>query len=78
MLTSYLMRISCCACGFVNSRLSISVRIVFVSPIGMLEYKFVISNEAREWHGSSGVSLRFCIKSWVFLMLKALGNGMRR
>ena len=39
---------------------------------------FVMSNEAREWHGSSGVPFSFCINSWVFLILKALGNGVRR
>ena len=68
-MMSYHLRISCCACGFTNSHFSMSVRICFVSNIGMLEYMFVMSNEAREWHGTSGVSLRFCISSWVFLIL---------
>jgi len=77
-MMSYHLRISCCACGFTNSSFSMSVRIFFVSTIGMLEYMLLMSNEAREWHGISGVSLRFCIRSWVFLILKALGNEVRR
>jgi len=40
----------------------------FVQVEDMLEYMFVMSSEAREWHGNSGVSLRFCISSWVFLI----------
>ena len=77
-MMSYHLMISCCACGFTSSRFSMSVRIFFVSTIGMLEYMFVMSSEAREWHGNSGVSLRFCISSWEFLILKALGKGVRR
>ena len=44
----------------------------------MLLYKFVMSREARKWCGSSGVSLMFRSRSWVFLILKALGSGARR
>ena len=37
-----------------------------------------MSKEARDWCGSSGVSLRLCNISWVFLMLKAWGRGAIR
>jgi len=77
-MMSYHLRISCCVCGFINSSFSMWVGIFFVSTIGMLEYMLLMSNEAREWHGISGVSLSFCISSWVFLILKALCNEVRR
>jgi len=77
-MMSYQLRISCCACGFNNSSFSMSVMIFFVSTIDMLEYMLLMSNEARELHGISVVSFRFCVSFWVFLILKALGNEVRR
>ena len=74
-MTSYHLRISCCVFGATSSYFNMSVKIVLVSVTGMLECRFVMSDEAREWCGSSGVSLRFCIRSCVFFMLKALGSG---
>jgi len=40
-----------------------SVKLIFVSITGMLEYRFMVSKEAREWYGTSGVSLRLYIRS---------------
>ena len=37
-----------------------------------------MSKEAREWCGSSGVSLSLCIRSWFFFTFKALGSGAMR
>ena len=75
VITSYQLRISCHVCGSTSSCMSMLVKIVLVSVTGMLEYRFVMSKEARVWCGSSGVSLRFCIRSWVFFMVKAWGRG---
>ena len=38
----------------------------------------MMSKEAREWCGSSGVSLSFCNTFWVFFTLKAFGSGTIR
>ena len=43
-------------CGVTSSCFNMSVKIALVSITGMLEYRFVMSIEAREWFGSSGVS----------------------
>ena len=37
-----------------------------------------MSKEAREWCGSSGVSLSLCITPWVFFMFMVLGSGAMR
>jgi hypothetical protein len=55
--------------------LSMLVRMVLVSEIGMLGYRFLMSREARVCCGSDGVSWRFLMMSWVFFMLKACGRG---
>ena len=49
MVTSYHLRISYCVCGVTSVCFNTSVRIVLVSVTGMLEYRFVMSKEAREW-----------------------------
>jgi len=54
------------------------LRMVLVSVTGMLEYKFVMSREARRWWGFSGMSFMFCRKCCVFLILNALGRGASR
>ena len=77
-MTSYHLRISCCVCGVTSASFNMSVRIVLVSVTGMLEYMFVMSKEAREWCGSSGVSLSLCIRFWVFFTLKTLYRGAMR
>ena len=77
-MTLHQLRISCHVCGAISSCFNRFTRIVLVSGTGMLLYKFVMSREAREWCGSSGVSLMFCSRSCVFLILKALGSGARR
>jgi len=51
------------------------VRIVLVSTTVMFEYRFVMPSEVKVNCGSNGMSFRFWIKSLVFFMLKALGNG---
>jgi len=48
-MTSYHLRISCCVCGVTSACFNMSVKIVLVSITGMLEYRFVMSKEAREW-----------------------------
>ena len=53
MMTSYHLRISCCVCGATSSCFNMPIKIVLVSVTGMLEYRFVMSKEAREWCGSS-------------------------
>ena len=41
----------------------------------MLEYKLVMSSEARLWCGSMGVFPRSFITSWAFFILKEWGKG---
>jgi hypothetical protein len=55
-MTEYHMRISCCVCGSTDLCFNISAKIVFLSPTGMIEYRFVMSNEAKVKCGSNGVS----------------------
>ena len=38
----------------------------------------MMSEEARKWCGSSGMSLGLCIRFWVFFTLKAFGSGAIR
>jgi hypothetical protein len=47
------------------------VRMVLVSSMGMLGYRFLMSREARVYCGSEGMSWRSLMSSWVFFMLKA-------
>ena len=54
------------------------VRIFLVSGNGMLLYRFVISREATDWCGSSGVSLILRNTPCFFFILKALGSGAKR
>ena len=63
VITSYHFRISCCVCGSTSLFLNMLARIIFVSVTGMLEYRFVISNEAKVKCGNTSVSLRFCNRS---------------
>lgn len=46
-MTLYYFRISCCVCGSTNLCFNMLARIILVSVTGMLEYRFVMSNEAR-------------------------------
>ena len=53
------------------------VRIILVSFTGMIEYKLVMSSEAKKECGNIEVSVRFSIRSLVFFMLKVCGSGVR-
>jgi hypothetical protein len=66
------MRISCWICEPTDFCFNVFVIIVFVSTTGMFEYRFVMSSEAKVKYGSSGVSLRFPIRSVVFFYVEGI------
>ena len=60
-MLSYNLRIFCCVCGAISSCSVRFVRIVLGFGTGMLLHRFVMSREARDLCGSSGVSLILCV-----------------
>jgi len=55
---------------------SMSLRICFVSFVGMLEYTFVMSSDANLVMGVIEVCFSWCINCVVLLMLMVYGKGV--
>jgi len=73
---SYQFSSSCSVWGLMQCFFNVSSSIVLVSLVGMLGYRFFMSNDANLKCGAHGVSPIFWISSLVFFRLNVFCSGV--